>query len=39
MENAVDNQTEDKDVTVGGRKRIEDVLEVFDRELPLAGKC
>lgn len=27
MENAVDNQTEEKDATVGGRKRIEDVLE------------
>lgn len=32
MENAVGNQTEDKDVMVGGRNRIEDVLEVFDLE-------
>lgn len=34
----MDNQTEDEDVTVGGRKRREDVLEVFGLELPLTGK-
>lgn len=38
MEKALDNQIKDKDVSVGGRKRTEDVLEVFGLELPLTGK-